>query len=132
MKRWRLNSIAARIAVTIVLAIIFALELAVGASINRVQSLIGGLQDKGDTYFFANRFGILTLDRRRNPLVISAKIATIARIVAQASPLERPQVLAAMAEPTLQHCSKKPNYSITSSAHLTRKADVRPCERLIS
>jgi signal transduction histidine kinase len=104
MKRWRLNSIAARIAVTIVLAIIlgFALELAVGASINRVQSLIGGLQDKGDTYFFANRFGILTLNRRRNPLVISAKIATIARIVAQASPLERPQVLAAMAEPTLQ------------------------------
>jgi hypothetical protein len=66
MKRWRLNSIAARIAVTIVLAIIlgFALELAVGASINRVQSLIGGLQDKGDTYFFANRFGILTFNPR--------------------------------------------------------------------
>ena len=104
MKRWRLNSIAARIAVTIVLAIIlgFALELAVGASINRVQSLIGVLQDKGDSYFFVNRFGILTVNQRRNPLLFSAKIATIMRIVAQASPLERPQVLAAMAEPTLQ------------------------------
>jgi signal transduction histidine kinase len=103
MKRWRLNSIAARIAVTIVLAIIlgFALEVTVGVGMNYVESRIGTLQDKADT-FFVNRFSIFVVNPRRSPLLISARIATLARIIEQTSPVERPHVLAAMAQPSLQ------------------------------
>ena len=85
MKRWRLNSIAARISVTIVLAIILgiALELAVSVSISYVETRYGPRQEETGTRLIISRFGIWSLDPRRNFLLVSARIAGIARIVEQ-------------------------------------------------
>jgi len=77
---------------------------------------------QGDTYFFANRFGILPLDRRRIRCDLGQDRHDSAHRRASFA-ARTAQVLAAMAEPTLQALQQKAQYSITSSAHLTRKAD---------
>src|SRR5260221_10187085 len=102
MKRWRLNSIAARIAVTIVLAIILGitLEMVVSVSVNYLVSRYGARQDGADTHVFVNRFGIQSFNTRRSPPVISARIAAITRAVEQASPIERPYVITALTGPS--------------------------------
>jgi signal transduction histidine kinase len=103
MKRWRLNSIAARISVTIVLAIILgiALELAVSVSISYVETRYGPRQEETGPRLIISRFGIWSLDPRRNLLLISARIAGIARIVEQTPQIKRAPIIAAMTGPSM-------------------------------
>jgi signal transduction histidine kinase len=97
MKDWRLNSIAARIAVTIVLAIVsgIALSLLFGLGRNYLVD-VQGFQDRSDSRIFMSRFGILNLNRHSNLPMLSTRLATVARIVGRASPADRPAVIAAM------------------------------------
>jgi signal transduction histidine kinase len=102
MRQWRLNSIAARIAVTIVLAIILgiALEIATSASIVYLESRYGS-RPEADTRFVANRFNIGYFKPRRNQMMIAGRIVAIARMIEHASQIDRPRIITAATEPSL-------------------------------
>jgi signal transduction histidine kinase len=102
MRRWRLNSIAARIAVAIVLAIILgiALEIVTSVGISYLVSRYGS-RPEADTRFVVNRFNIGYINPRRNQMMIAGRIITIARMVEHASQIDRPGIIAAATEPSL-------------------------------
>jgi signal transduction histidine kinase len=104
MKRWRLNSIATRIAVTIALAIVLGVgvEIMVGvASQNYFDSRYNPRQKKDEVR--VRWFAIVTsASPRHNIMLISARIATIVHIIEQTPQGERAHVLAALAEPWLE------------------------------
>jgi signal transduction histidine kinase len=97
MKDWYLNSIAARIALTIVLAAISGMALIVVLGMGR-NYLVDeqGFQNRLDSRVFINRFGILNLNRHSNMPMLSTRLTTVARIVGRAAPADRPTVIAAM------------------------------------
>ena len=93
MKRWRLNTITARIALTLVLAIILGIALTVG--VNYIDTRF----ENPPPQFFVT---IGWFKPTSNFFAVSAKVATIARIAAQASEVERPRIIAAMTDPSLE------------------------------
>ena len=93
MKRWRLNTITARIALTLVLAIILGIALTVG--VNYIDTRF----ENPPPQFFVT---IGWFKPTSNFFAVSAKVATIARIAAQTSEVERPRIIAAMTDPSLQ------------------------------
>jgi signal transduction histidine kinase len=101
MKRWRLNSIAARIAITIVLAIILGIGLEIVTGVI-YWARYGPRYQEGGTHIFVNRLGILAINPRGNRLLISARIVMVARTVEQAPQIERPRIIAALTQPSLQ------------------------------
>jgi signal transduction histidine kinase len=93
MKRWRLNSITARIAFTLVLAIILGIALSVGT--NYVDTR---LVNPRPNYFVS----IGAFEPPRNAFAVSGTVAAVARILAQASEAERQRIIAAMTDSSLQ------------------------------
>ena len=93
MRRWRVNSITARIAFTLVLAIILGIALSIGSSYIDTR-----LVNPRPHYFVS----IGAFEPPRNAFAVSATVATIARILAQASEAERARIIAAMTDPSLQ------------------------------
>ena len=98
MKLSRFNSIAVRIAVTIVVAIVLGivLEIALGVAINYVRA---GNEQSHVVY---SRFSFGIINPRHNAPMISGRIVTIARMLAAAPEAERPGIIAALADPTIQ------------------------------
>jgi signal transduction histidine kinase len=102
MRKWHFNSIAGRIAVTIVLAMVLS-----GAS---VIALIFGARswserqqlrtDMGPHSFVTVNFG--ALDQYRNLPMAAARLATIAEIVGRTPPIDRPAVVAAISDVSLR------------------------------
>jgi signal transduction histidine kinase len=95
MKQWRLNSIATRIAFSLLLAIILGIALAIG--VDYVNTRFG--QQHPDTRYFAM---VGLFNPHRNFFAVSAKVAMVARMVGQASEVERPRIIAAMTDPWLE------------------------------
>jgi len=93
MRRWRVNSITARIAFTLVLAIILGIALSIGSSYIDTR-----LVNPRPHYFVS----IGAFEPPRNAFAVSATVATTARILAQASEAERARIIAAMTDPSLQ------------------------------
>jgi hypothetical protein len=105
MRQWRLdglNSLATRIAVTMVLAILLSvaltIALVIGYALERQRSPDG---DR-DFRVFVDRFGVLMLNRHLNLPMISSRLATAAQAVGGAAPADRPIVMAAIADRALQ------------------------------
>jgi len=100
----RLDRIAARIAIAIVLAILLGLFMAVGLSL--AFNYFGYGQDAGSggerAHVMISRSFFGVINPRRNPMMMSGRIAAIIRSVASASPGERPRLVAAIAEPGMR------------------------------
>ncbi len=99
IKTPRLNSIAARIAVAIVAALVLGvvLEIALAVAVSYVRH---GNERSHIVVVSRSHLGIF--DLRRNVLILSGKIATIARVLASAPEAERPAIIAALTEPTVR------------------------------
>jgi signal transduction histidine kinase len=125
MKDWRLNSIAARIAVAIVLAIVLgiALDFLVGIGGRYWLDQQEALDSKTNSRIFIDRLGILIVNRHHNAAILSTRIATIARIIGRTSPTDRPAVIAAMSDATL-------NVRILDGPTLTSAEDSDRLDRL--
>jgi signal transduction histidine kinase len=93
MNRWRVNSITVRIAFTLVLAIILGIAFSIGASYIDTQ-----LETPRPNYFIS----IGAFEPPRNAFAVSGTVATIARVLAEAPEAERPRIIAAVTDPSLQ------------------------------
>jgi signal transduction histidine kinase len=105
MTQWRLdglNSLATRIAVTMVLAVLLSvaltIALVIGYALERQRSPDGNR----DFRVFVDRFGVLMLNRHLNLPMISSRLATAAQAVGRAAPADRPLVMAAIADQAFQ------------------------------
>ena len=98
MQLARFNSIAARIAVTIVLAIVLGIvmEIALAVAISYVRA------GNERAHFVLSRNNVGVINPRRNALIVSGRIVTIARALASAPEAERAGIIAALAEPAMQ------------------------------
>lgn len=103
MRRWHLNSIASRIAITIVLAIILGVAFQVGASIgvNYLMVRLGQqtAAAKTRTIFWV---GIGAINPRFAPQVLAGKIATLAQIIEKAPASDRSRIAAEISQPLLR------------------------------
>jgi len=102
----KLNSIAARIAIAITLAIILGLLMAVGLNLGIAHYGYGRSRaDDGApsrSHLLISRSGFGIINPRRNPQMLSGKIALIIRSVAFSPRSERQRIVAATAEPEIQ------------------------------
>jgi signal transduction histidine kinase len=92
----RLNGIAARIAVAIVLTIILVLALGI------VLTAAIAYHEGGHVQIRASSSGFGVINPNRNPMMLAGKLALIIRAVAAAPRPERPRLVAALAEPRMQ------------------------------
>jgi signal transduction histidine kinase len=98
------NTIAVRIAITIVLAIVLGITLviAVTAGLANFDFRTGHGRDAGAAHVIVSRSSVLVIDpRRRNALMLSGTIATVVRILASVPAAERQAVVDAMADPMM-------------------------------
>jgi signal transduction histidine kinase len=102
----KLNSIAARIAIAITLAIILGLLMSAGLNLGIAHYGYG--QNRGEdgtrsrSRFIISRSSFGVIDPRHNPMMLSGKIALIIRSVAFSPQSERQRIVAAIAEPEMQ------------------------------
>jgi signal transduction histidine kinase len=100
----KLNSIAARIAIAIIFAIILGLLMMVGLSLGLDH--FGYRQARGDqgarTHVLINRSSFGVINPRRNPTMLSGKIAVVIRSVASAARSEQQKIVAAISDPEMQ------------------------------
>jgi signal transduction histidine kinase len=100
----KLNSIAARIALAIVFAIVLALVVLIGLSV--ALDHYGYGQRSGDggvrTHVVITRSSFGIINARRNPMMLSGRIAVVIRSVASAPPSEQQRIVAAIADPEMQ------------------------------
>jgi signal transduction histidine kinase len=98
MRLARLNSIAARITITIIAAIVLgiALEIALGFAINYVRA------GNERPHVLYSRSVLMIVNPRLSVPMTSSKIVTITRVLASAPEAERAGIIAALAEPAMQ------------------------------
>jgi signal transduction histidine kinase len=100
----KFNSIAARIAFAIVFSII--LTLVVLTSLSVALDHYGYEQDSRDsgarTHVVITRSNLAIVNPRRNPMLLSGRIAVVIRSVALAPPSEQQGIVAAIADPDMQ------------------------------
>ena len=97
----RLNSIAARIAIAIILAICLVIPTVVGLG----WAFNSYRRDPGDdsrSHLIVSMSQIGSINPQRNPMMLSGRIAAIIRAVASSPQSERPRMVAAMTQPDLQ------------------------------
>jgi signal transduction histidine kinase len=119
----KLNGIAARIAIAIVLAIIMLV-------------LVGILLSAGYAYFRGERVlvrfsrsGVGAINLHRNQMILSGKVATIIRAVASSPRPERPWLAAALSEPGMRISLDAP--AVSESAGSTRNVSLDEFRDLI-
>jgi signal transduction histidine kinase len=104
MKRWRVNSIASRIAVTIVLAIVLgvAFQFAVSLSVNYLFGRLGQRWDdfKARPFMFTLSYGFI--NPRFNRQMLAGRIAGLAQIIEHAPATERSRLAAEISQPGLR------------------------------
>jgi signal transduction histidine kinase len=101
----RLNSIATRIGIAIVMAIILVVLTMIG-----ISQLLDyyGYTGQGDAdgrvrnHLIVSRSGFGIINPRRNPMMLSGRIAVIIRSVASAPPSERARLIAEIRDPEVQ------------------------------
>ncbi len=100
----RLNSIATRIAVAIIIAIILALVMLIGVSVglDRYDYRRAGGADRTRTHVIVSRSSLSIINARRNPMMLSGRIAVVIRSVASAPRSEQQRIVAAIADPEMQ------------------------------
>ncbi len=97
----RFNSIAARIAVAIILAIVLGFLTTTGVIM--VASPLRQNQDDGSRqHLYASRSSFLVMNPQHNPQMLSGRMVAIVRAVASTPASERPKIVAAMSQPDLQ------------------------------
>jgi signal transduction histidine kinase len=100
----RLNSIAARIGIAIVFAIILVVLALIG--LGQLLDYYGYGQSDGDgrvrSHLIVSKTSFGIINPRRNPMMLSGRIAVIIRSVASASPSERQRFVAAIADPEIR------------------------------
>jgi signal transduction histidine kinase len=98
MKLARLNSIAARITITIIAAIVLGIvmEIALAVAISYVRA------GNERAHFVLSRNNVGVINPRRNALIVSGRIVTIARALASAPEVERPRIIADLVDPAMQ------------------------------
>jgi signal transduction histidine kinase len=96
----RFNSIAARIAIAIVLAVFLAIVTIIG--LNRaVSRYLWSESDGARPHLVLSRSQVAVINVHNNPMMLSGGMATIIRAVASAPSSERPGIVAAMTQPDL-------------------------------
>jgi signal transduction histidine kinase len=102
MRRWYLNSIASRIAVTIVLAIILGIAFHIAVAVG-VNYLISDFQEPSDAAKTRKEFfiAITYLNQRFNPRAVAGEIAALADIMMRVPASERPRLAARISKDTL-------------------------------
>src|SRR3984885_15469334 len=96
----RFHSIAARIAIAIILAIFLAIVTIIG--INRaVSRYLWGESDGARPHLVLSRSQVAVINVHNNPMMLSGGMATIIRAVASAPSSERAGIVAAMTQPDL-------------------------------
>ena len=97
----RLNSIATRIAIAIILAICLVIPTAVGLGwlFNAYRR---DAADGAHNHLIVSTSQIGVINPERNPMMLSGRMAAIIRAVASSPPSERPQMVATMTQPDLQ------------------------------
>lgn len=100
----KLNGIAARIAVAIVLAIVLGLLMAIGLSVLLNYYGDGQNSENGDAraHVMISRSFFAIVNPRRNPMMLSGKIAVMVRSVASSPQSEGQSILATISEPEIQ------------------------------
>lgn len=104
MREWRLNGIAGRIAITMMLTIILSITLT-------VTLIIGGQywMDRrdpgtapGDSRLWFDRFGVQKLNRRNPMMFLSPRMAVIAQMMDVASPADRAVLMSTLGTATFR------------------------------
>lgn len=97
----RLNSIAARIAIAIILAICLVIPTVVGIgwAFNAYRR---DAADSSRSHLIVSMSQIGSINPERNPMMLSGRIAAIIRAVASSPRSERPRMVEAMTQPDLQ------------------------------
>jgi signal transduction histidine kinase len=107
MRSWRFNTIATRLAVTIILAIILgvALEVVTGFSIAYFASRPGTrviLSRSGGFIFNSRRQPIFIFATGTNPTLLASRIAAVAKLLASAPESDVENIVATASRPDLQ------------------------------
>src|SRR5689334_5212697 len=104
MRDWRLNSIAGRIAITMIVTVFLSI-------IVTVTLIVGGqywmdrrdpAATPGDSRLWFDRFGVQKMNRRNPMLFLPARMAVIAQIVDTASPADRSVLLSELGTATFE------------------------------
>ncbi len=100
----RLNVIAARIGIAIVLAIFLVLLTLIGLSLLLDHYGYGQGDENGRvrSHLLVTKSGIGIINPRRNPNMVSGRITMIIRLIASVPPSERQRFVAAIADPEMQ------------------------------
>jgi signal transduction histidine kinase len=105
----RFNSIAARIAIAIILAVFLAIVTIIG--FDRVVSrYLWGESDAARRHLILSRSQVAVINVHNNPMMLSGGMAAIIRAVASAPSSERAGIVAAMTQPDL-------NVALGEAAH---------------
>src|ERR1700730_12037388 len=96
MKLARLNSIAARITIIAAIVLGIVMEIALAVAISYVRA------GNERAHFVLSRNNVGVINPRRNALIVSGRIVTIARALASAPEVERPRIIADLVDPAMQ------------------------------
>jgi len=100
--RWRIDSIAARIAVTVMAAFFLANTVVPVLNLLANQLFYNDRPiDANSTGMILTRFGFLSINAHRNPLITAGRIAAIAQMIDSVPHDDRPRVIASISGPLL-------------------------------
>ena len=98
----KLNSIAARIAVAIILAIFLGLAVTLGLNELVTNRFLRSAGDNSRTHYILSKSNVAVIKVRNNPSLLSGRIVAIIRAMASAPAPERPRIVDAMTQPDLE------------------------------
>jgi signal transduction histidine kinase len=100
----KLNSIAARIAIAIIFAVILTLLVLIGLSLSldHFDYGQGGSDHAARTHVVISRSGFVIINPQRNAMMLSGKIAVIIRSVASSPRSEQQRIVAAISDPQME------------------------------
>jgi signal transduction histidine kinase len=101
MKLWRANSIAARIAVTVMVAFFLANFALAVLNLLANQLLYDRPIDVSSSGIIVTRYGFLSINAHRNPLITAGRIAAIAQMIDSVPQDDRPRAIASISGPLL-------------------------------
>ncbi len=109
----KLNSIAARIAAAIIVAIVLALAVLIGVSaiVDYYRYERAGGDGVARTRVIVTRSNFALINPRRNPTMLSGRIAVVIRSVAAAPPSEQQRVVSAIVDGEMQIVLDAPSHS---------------------
>src|SRR5690349_17477691 len=104
MKEWRLNSIASRIAITMMITVVLSITVT-------ITLIIGGQYwmerrdpgtAPGDSRLWFDRFGVQKLNRRNPMIFLSPRMTVITQMLDTAAPAERAVMMSTLATATFK------------------------------